>query len=234
MRFSEHIYAVKKAGRIPIIADFKRISPKEGDLFQGRSPVAAAQLFEMLGAPAISVVTEPEHFGGSMELLKELVSAVNLPVLRKDFIRSAEEVKKTADAGASAVLLICSYMTEAELTTCYEAALDAGIEPLVETHTIEELRLAARLNARLVGINNRDIAALEKDDGTVRATGKLAAYAPTGSLLISESGISAPEDAKAAVMAGADAVLVGTALWKAQDMGRCYCDLCGTTEVCTK
>lgn len=229
MRFSQSILSAKKAGQIPVIPDFKRISPKEGELFQGRSPAEAARLFEQLGAPCLSVVTEREQFGGSMELLRELVSAVKLPVLRKDFIHSEDDIKETADSGAAAVLLICACMTEKELHRCYEAALLSGIEPLVEAHTSGELALALRLGAKLVGINNRDIGRLEKDNGGVERTVELIAQVPADRLVISESGITSPPEARAAIAAGAGAVLVGTALWRAQDMIECYRQFCAGT-----
>lgn len=222
MLFSSAVKKVKISGRIPVIPDFKPVSPKEGELFGKRDPIEVARLFEELGAPCISVVTEPENFGGSMELLEKLVRAVSLPVLRKDFIRRADQVKETAAAGAGAVLLICGCMSETELIACYQAAMDWDIEPLVEVHTEGEMQAAARLGARLVGVNNRDIGVLEKDSGTVARTQALAALAPAQALLISESGIETCCDVRKAVLAGADGVLVGTALWKAQDIEKMY------------
>lgn len=204
-------------GRVPVIPDFKMISPSDGPLFQGRDVLKAAKAMEAAGAPALSVVTEPERFGGSLELLSEIVQAVGLPVLRKDFIRTREDVEETARLGAKAILLICACMDEALFRTLYRTALECGLEPLVETHSAEELALAASLGANLVGINNRDILTLERDGGTVSTTARLAAHKPAGSLLVSESGIQTPEDVQAALRSGADAVLVGTSIWKALD-----------------
>ena len=205
-----------------MIPDFKAISPQHGDLFRGRDPVAAAKLLMREGAPALSVVTETKAFGGSLALLRQLVAETGLPVLRKDFITSPEDLKITRDCGAEAVLLICAMHTLPVLTALYEAAVHMGLEPLVEAHTERELAWAGQIGAGLVGINNRNILELERDDGTVSATASLAAHAPRDVFLVSESAIGTPAEAQAAIRAGADAVLVGTALWQAADMAACY------------
>jgi indole-3-glycerol phosphate synthase len=224
--FADAIVRKKRTGMAPVIPDFKPVSPKEGDLFKGRNPVEAARLLASFGAPALSVVTRGEEFGGSMRLLEKIVNAAMLPVLRKDFIKDADDVKRTRDAGAAAVLLICASLDERGLRDLYEEATNAGLEPLVEAHTARELELAGELGARLVGINNRDILSLERDGGTVSLTELLAAAAPADALLISESGIISAAEVRAAINAGADAVLVGTAIWMAEDMGAFYKSLC--------
>lgn len=225
-RYSDALRARKGAGFIPVIPDFKAISPQHGDLFRGRDPVEAAKLLMREGATALSVVTEQKAFGGSLDLLRRLVKETGLPVLRKDFITGVEDLKVTKDCGAEAVLLICAMHTLPALTALYETAMIMGLEPLVEAHTKEELVWVGEIGARLVGINNRDILALERDDGTVSATTSLATHAPRNAFLVSESAISTPVEAQAAVQAGADAILVGTALWQAADMGACYRALC--------
>ncbi|MDR1069626.1 MAG: indole-3-glycerol-phosphate synthase, partial [Gracilibacteraceae bacterium] len=211
----------REAGFIPVIPDFKRRSPKEGDLMRGRSAGQVARELKALGAPALSVVTESKSFGGSLRLLEE-TAAAGLPVLRKDFILGADDLRQTKEAGAAAVLLICALLEDRALAELFAAAHDLGLAVLAETHTEEELARAAALGARIVGVNNRDIHLLEKDDGTVARTEKLAALAPPGALLVSESGIRTPADVSAAVRAGADAVLVGSALWLAADMKTLY------------
>ena len=220
--FIERLLACRRAGVVPVIPDFKMVSPSEGPLFTGRDVLQAAMDMEAAGAPALSVVTEEKNFGGSLGLLSEIVKVASIPVLRKDFIRTSADIEKTACHGAAAVLLICSYLDEATLGGLYRDAIAYGLEPLVETHTAEELRWAKKLGAKLVGINNRDILALEMDGGTVSTTSALAAGKPEGSLLVSESGIRTPADVRAALTAGADAVLVGTAIWQAEDPVSCY------------
>lgn len=221
-KFSASIRAKKQAGFTPVIPDIKCISPKEGDLLRGRDAAEAAQLLAEAGAPALSVVTEANSFGGSVELLEQIATLTKLPVLRKDFIRCVDDVKATKDCGAEAILLICATQPFSLLLELYEEALKIGLEPLVEAHTKEELIWAGKIGAKLVGINNRNILELEIDDGTVSATELLAKYKPNDAILISESSIQTPAQARAAIRAGADAVLIGTAIWQAQNMRECY------------
>ena len=191
-------------------------------MLRGRDPAEAAKLLTEAGAPALSVVTEPKNFGGSLKLLERVAAETKLPILRKDFIRCTDDLKITRDSGAAAVLLICAIQPLPLLTKLYEEALKIGLEPLVEAHTEAELILARSIGAKLVGINNRDILRLEKDEGTVAATALLAAAKPPDSILISESSIQTPGQAQAAIRAGADAVLIGTAIWQAKNLGACY------------
>jgi len=221
-RFSAAIASENKRGLAAVIPDVKCISPKEGDLLRGRDPVETAKQLVGFGAPVLSVVTERERFGGSSELLRAVTQAVDVPVLRKDFITSGDMLKESAELGASAILLICAIIDEKNLPALYEQAIRLGLEPFVEACTAKELTLAGKLGARLIGINNRDIVTLEKDGGGPSRTATLASGAPDDALLVSESGILSPKDARLAVSAGANAVLVGTALWQALDMGAMY------------
>lgn len=220
--FSNALRAAARAGRNPVIADLKCRSPKEGELFQGRSPVELAVALKGAGAPALSVVTEPTHFGGSLDLLAQVVQATGLPVLRKDFFQSEADIEASKAHGASSVLLICATMEPALLRQLFHRAHALGMEALVETCNEAELAFASELGAQLVGINNRDIAHLELDDGTVQRTQRLAAHRPPGALLISESGILTKADVDAAIGAGADAALVGTAILQAPDPAAFY------------
>ena len=220
--FRESLEQKKAGGSIPVIPDIKIRSPKEGDLFLNINPLEAAQLMEKLGAPAISVVSEQEYFGGSLRLLEEVALAVSLPVLRKDFIKEENDLYRTKNCGATAVLLICACLSEKRLRMLYDLAVGLSLEPLVEVHTRDELALADSIGAKLIGINNRQILALEKDNGSVSLTQELASSAPQEAFLISESGITTPEQARAAIKAGAGSVLVGTAIWKSPDPGGFY------------
>jgi indole-3-glycerol phosphate synthase len=229
-RFSEALRAARLPGKVPVIADFKRISPKVGELFKGRDPVEVAMRLVALGAPAISVVTEPRAFGGSLQLLQDIAAVVPCPILRKDFIYSMDDLKRTQDCGASAVLLIVATIAPKKLPKLHAEALRIGLEPLIEIHTAKEFRQIEALNPALLGINNRDILKLEKDNGTVANSVKLITKVPDNTLLISESSIRSPADARLAMRSGADAVLVGSALWQAQDMGRFYTSLTEALE----
>ena len=195
-----------------LIIDFKPISPQYGDLFKGRNPLIVARQLEKSGVLGLSVVTENEHFGGSLGLLRSIVKAVSLPVLRKDFLRTVDDLYETLDCGAKGVLLICSMVEN--LGTLHEKALSIGLKPVVEVHTREEMELAENIGAKIIGINNKDITVFEKDGGTVDLTLDLIKHAPKGAYIISESGISCQANAQKALDAGADAVLVGTAFWQ--------------------
>jgi len=221
-RFSSAITLENSRGFIAVIPDIKCRSPKEGDLLQERNPVDIAKHLVLYGAPVLSVVTEQENFGGSKELLHTIAQTVNVPILRKDFIKHEDQLLETMELGASAVLLICATTDEKDLEILYKKSIQLGLEPLVEVHTEQEMEFAHRLGARLIGINNRDITTLEKDDGGPKITTSLVSGAPTGSLIISESGILSPDDVALAQSAGANAVLIGTALWQAADMDAAY------------
>jgi len=194
-----------------IIIDFKAISPKDGDLFRGRKPAEIAVELERAGVWGLSVVTEPKHFGGSLELLRDIANSVNLPIIRKDFISTEQDLHDTLEYGATHVLLICSMMDN--IQELHNKSLELGLHPLVEVHTLEEMELAKSMGAQLIGINNKDITILEKDSGTVDLTVELIKAAPRDTFIISESGITNHLDAERAIAAGANAVLVGTAFW---------------------
>ncbi len=214
MRFSE---SLKKASSSPIIAEVKAYSPKLGDLLRGRDPIEIAKAYERAGAPAISYITEPRWYKGSFEVFKEICEHVDLPVLRKDFIHSEEEIERTAKAGGSAVLLIARVLRERVLDLA-KAAYRHGVEPLIEVYELEELSYL-RGYSGLVGINNRDVLRLEVDEGGVERTVKLAPRIREvlkPDLLVSESGIRSIVDAEVALRY-ADAVLIGTALTLAED-----------------
>lgn len=219
IRFTEALAAARAAGRAPVISEVKCISPKEGDLLMGRDPAALARTMASAGAACISVVTEPAEFGGSMDLLRMVTSTVSIPVLRKDFVSAREDVRATKDAGASCMLLTVCMMEWQTLTDLHHEAQDLGIETLVEVRDATELDRALTLDLNLLGINNRDIRILEKDDGTVANTLALISMVPKGISLISESAISTPEEVRAVLEAGASGVLVGTSILKAPDTG---------------
>jgi len=221
-RFSDALVHENACGKVAVIPDIKCVSPKDGDLLLGRDPVEIAKLLAHCGAPALSVVTEQERFGAPPGLLRAVADATGLPILRKDFIADESDLEETVKMGAAAVLLICSLTDKKILAGLFKCAVRLGLEPLVEVCTAEEMAFASGLGARLIGINNKDIATLELDDGGVSRTLALATSAPKGAIFISESGIFTPEDARLAAAAGANAVLVGTALLRADDTAATY------------
>src|SRR5665647_2343060 len=216
-RFSDALRNTARQGQIPIIVDIKVYSPKAGDLLHGRSNTELALTFATAGAPALAVITEKDHFHGSLESLRHVAAISNLPVLRKDFITEHKELEATVQAGAAAVLLICSMHSPERLRTLFLIAHELGLEVLVETHTAQELEIALALGAKLIGINNKDIGKLESDDGAPTQMLNLIEQAAKHALIVSESGLQTRADVCAVIDAGADALLIGTALMQAED-----------------
>jgi indole-3-glycerol phosphate synthase len=207
----------QREGRFPVISEVKVRSDKEGDLLRGRDPVAFARDMAACPVAGISVVTEPTHFGGHMDLLRAVAAAVDLPILHKDFITSERQVEASAEAGASALLLIAALLDLPRLARLIDTARACGLETLVEAHTLAEVQQIAHLPFDLMGINNRDITRFEVDDNDVANTEALAGHCGGQRILISESAISSPEHVRRAGRGGADAVLVGTAVLQAAD-----------------
>ncbi len=216
-RFTAALQAARDAGRLPLIAEVKVRSPKEGDLLAGRDPAALAQTMVAAGAACLSVVTEGPHFGGSLELLQTVAAASAVPVLCKDFVTEPRQVWERRERGAACLLLMVSQLDWPLLQVLHAEAHRAGLETLVEVHDEDELRLALTLDLDLLGINNRDIRQLECDAGTVANTLRLLGRVPPGIRTISESAISTPDEARRVIAAGGSGVLVGTAILKAAD-----------------
>ena len=195
-------------GRVPVIAEVKPTSPTtEGK--RDDDPVALAEEMVAGGAAALSVLTEPEHFGGSPEVLTRIREAADVPVLRKDFLlREAQLDTVEADV----VLLIARFLQDEaadDLSTMLAAARERGFQVLVEVHDGAELQQALDAGAAIVGVNNRDLTQLDVDLGTF---GSVAPDAPADVTLLAESGISTVEDAQRMRTAGADGLLVGSAI----------------------
>ena len=195
-------------GRVPLIAEIKPTSPTT-DGERTDDPVALAEEMVAGGATALSVLTEPDHFGGSAETLRRVREAVDVPVLRKDFILHEAQLDVVE---ADVILLIVRFL-EAEgtddLADLVAAARDRGFQVLVETHTEREVERAIEAGADIVGVNNRDLAKLEVDLGTFE---RVSESAPESVTLIAESGIHTPDDVRRMRSAGADALLVGSAI----------------------
>ena len=209
--------AIKNARKNAIIAEIKVFSPKYGDLLRGRDPIKILRNYEENGATGISYITEMQNFHGNLMTFKKICKESNLPVLRKDFIREKEDIETTSSLGAAAVLLIARILQE-RLPEMVDFALEHGVEPLVEIHELRELKLVKDVSHAIIGINNRDIARMEKDDGSIEVTEKIAPLVPPGFLKISESGIYRIEQLKRALRY-ADAALIGTSLMLASEPG---------------
>lgn len=206
--------ALAGADRLAVISEVKRRSPSKGDLNIGLDPAAMAQAYAAGGASCMSVLTDVEFFGGSVDDLRVARAACSLPVLRKDFTVSTLDVVDTRLMGADCVLLIAAALSPAELGDLHRTALDVGLDVLVEIHDEEELAVALDIGATLVGVNQRDLVTFEVDhDRAVR----MAAAIPPGVVKVAESGVRGVGDAQSLRDAGYDAVLVGESLVRAAD-----------------
>lgn len=206
--------ALASAGELAVIAEVKRRSPSKGDLAPDLVPDVLAKTYAEGGAACLSVLTDREFFGGSSADLIGARSAVDLPVLRKDFTVSAADVCDARLMGADAVLLIAAALDDAELRDFAALARDIGLDALVEVHDEPELERALAAGADLVGVNQRDLVTFEVD--TDRAV-RVAAAMPADVVKVAESGVRGAADARRLRDVGYDAVLVGETLVTAAD-----------------
>ena len=197
-----------------LIAEVKRASPSVGVIADDVNPSVLARGYEAGGATAISVLTEPRHFHGSLADLQAVRSSVSLPVLRKDFSLHPSQLIEARASGADAILLIVTALTDGELRMLLSVADDLGLATLVETHSDEDLRRALETDARIIGVNARDLETLEVDvEGALAQVGRV----PSDRIAVLESGLSTRAHVDAALEAGASAILVGEALMRADD-----------------
>jgi len=198
-----------------VIAEYKRSSPSAGAIAEP-DVAGQARAYEDGGAAAISVLTEPTRFDGALADLRAVRLAVDLPVLRKDFLVHPAQVIESRAAGADAVLLIAAALSELELKAMLAVANDLGLDALVETHSVDDLAKALATDAPVVGVNARDLETLEVD--VERALAMLPDV-PSDRVAVLESGVSTREDVERAIDAGARGVLVGEALMRSADPG---------------
>lgn len=210
------------AGRgVSVLAEIKRASPSLGDLALELDAVEQAQAYLDGGAAGISVLTEPTRFKGSLDDLAA-VAALDAPALRKDFIVDRYQIWEARAVGASAVLLIVAALDELTLATLHDEAAAAGLDALVEVHDEAEAAAARRIDARLVGVNARDLRSFAVDPD---AFARLRSVLPEHAVTVAESGIGSAADVVRAGAEGADAVLVGQALVRAVDAATAVADL---------
>jgi indole-3-glycerol phosphate synthase len=199
---------------LQVIAEIKRRSPSAGALAPGLDPARQAASYAAGGAAAISVLTEPEFFDGSLGDLGAVREAVDVPVLRKDFTLHPVQIWQARAAGADAVLLIAAILDDASLSELIGVAAAAGVAALVETHTIVEVHRALRIGARIIGVNNRDLATFVTDLSTAEAA---APELGDAAVTVAESGVSNAAGARRMAAAGYDAILVGEAAVRSDD-----------------
>ena len=206
--------ALEGGQRLAVISEVKRRSPSKGDLDAALDPAVLAVRYEAGGASCLSVLTDSEFFGGSVEDLQAARAACTLPVLRKDFTVSERDVLDARIMGADCVLLIAAVLTSVELSAFHRLAVDAGLDVLVEIHDEAELEVALAAGASLIGVNQRDLVTFQVDHE--RAV-RMAAIMPAHVVKVAESGVRGPADAASLRRAGYDAVLVGESLVTAAD-----------------
>jgi indole-3-glycerol phosphate synthase len=196
-----------------VIAEFKRKSPSKGIIRADADAKSMAQSYADGGAAAVSVLTEEDYFGGSLTDLRAVKSAINLPVLRKDFLFDEYQIYEAAGAGADAVLLIVASLDDPTLARLRELAEDElGVDALVEVHDEGEMKRAAAAGAKLIGVNNRNLQTFEVSLATSL---ELASKAPSGSILISESGLRNAKDLAMLKDKGYRGFLIGESLMRA-------------------
>lgn len=222
-RFRESLRRAEGQG-IRLVAEVKRRSPSRGSIHEGAKVSHLARAYERGGAHAISVLTEPHFFGGSLEDLEEAGKASSLPLLRKDFVVDEYQVLEAREAGADAVLLIATALGTNALAKLIGLCQELGMDSLVEVHDRKDLEKALEAGAEMVGINNRDLRTLRVDMST---TEELFPLVPRDRVVVSESGFRGPEDVRRVEELGVDAVLVGEYLMRADDPARAAALLLG-------
>ena len=230
--------AALAAPGVRLIAEVKRASPSKGDLAEIAEPAVLAKAYADNGAAVISCLTEQRRFRGSLADLDAVRAAVDVPVLRKDFIVTPYQVYEARAHGADLVLLMCSALDQPALVSLLDLTESLGMNALVEAHTEEEVHRAVEAGAKILGINARNLKTLDVDMGVYA---KLAPHLPEDVIKVAESGVKTREDLCVYATAGADAVLVGEGLVTAGDPGRAcrefvaagahpslHCDACRT------
>ena len=235
------------APRLALIAEVKKASPSAGLICPNFDPVRIAREFEAAGATCLSVLTDEKFFQGSLDYLRQIRSAVKLPLLRKDFIIDERQILEAIEWGADAILLIVAILTDAELAKFHALAVEAGLAALVEVHDEEELERALKISPQLLGVNNRNLKTFKVDlattenlarkleDGNLKLAGapvqsaasRLPTPASSTPLLVAESGIHARADVDRLARCGAAAMLVGESLVKHGDIAAKVRELMG-------
>lgn len=202
-------------GDIALIAEVKKASPSAGVICPDFDPVHIARTYEESGASCLSVLTDQMFFQGSLTCLRQIREVVQLPLLRKDFIIDARQIREAIDWGADAILLIVAILDDAQLRSLHALATEAGLSVLVEVHDERELERALAIGAKLIGVNNRDLRTFKVDLGTTeRLAERVRSQALPDTLLVAESGIHTRADVERLARAGARAILVGESLMR--------------------
>ncbi|HEY0155096.1 MAG TPA: indole-3-glycerol phosphate synthase TrpC [Longimicrobium sp.] len=220
--------ALRRPGEVRLLAEVKRRSPSAGEIRPGADPAEVARAYQQGGAAAVSVLTDREYFGGDLDALRSVASAVALPVIRKDFVIDPLQVWEARGAGADAVLLIVRILDDELLRELHAQIRELGMDALVEAHNADEVERALAAGATLLGINNRDLDTFVTD---LDLSTRLARAVPAGVTLVAESGIRAASDVDRLGVAGVDAILVGESLMRQEDLRAAAAALAGRPKV---
>jgi indole-3-glycerol phosphate synthase len=213
---------------VSLIAEHKRRSPSAGMIRQGATVTEVVQAYERGCAAALSILTEPFHFGGSLEDLREAIAVTELPVLRKDFIVDRYQLYESAAAGADAILLIVAALDPDDLYNLLREARDIDLDAIVEVHDERELEVALDVEADVLGLNNRDLTDFSVD---IERTYELLSDVPAGKTVVAESGFSSRDQIDELERVGVDAVLIGELLMRAEDIEAACLELTGGTDL---
>jgi indole-3-glycerol phosphate synthase len=216
--------ALSRSGKLNVLAELKPASPSRGVIRDPFDPISLGRDLNAAGATALSVLTEPEFFNGSLKNLRDARGHIPLPVLRKDFIFDPWQVWETRANDADSFLLIVAALSDARLEELIALGRELKMEPLIEVHTATELDRALRAGARIVGVNNRDLKTLDVD---VKTSFALIERIPEECIAVSESGLRARDDLLRLQEAGFDAFLIGEQLMQAADPGGALAELLG-------
>jgi indole-3-glycerol phosphate synthase len=207
--------AISVPDEIGLIAEIKFASPSAGTIREKTDPFTIGRMYEEAGASAISLLTDKKFFQGELENLPPLKRAISLPILRKDFIIDEIQVRESSFWGADAILLIARILSGQQLKRLLDISHELGLSALTEVHDKDDLQKAIECGAEIIGINNRDLDTFKVD---IRTTIELAAKVPDRYILVSESGISKNEDIQSLKGRGIQAILVGSALMRSDDI----------------
>jgi indole-3-glycerol phosphate synthase len=216
--------ALAADGPIKLIAEVKKASPSKGVIREDFDPVEIARIYQQHGASCISVLTDERYFQGCLAYLSDIRAAVEIPLLRKDFILDSYQLLEARVAGADAVLLIAECLDDCDLRKLHNETIDLGMTPLVEFYEPHNLSRVLDAGATLIGVNNRDLRTFETD---LKHTIRMKSQIPDNCLLVGESGIRDSEDVRQLASVGVDAILVGEHLMAKPDIGAAVSELLG-------